>query len=1174
MRKLLLLSLLLCVCAGFIPAAGAEQATASDLVRQAWQAERQENRSAALTAYASALALRPEDPQLNLKVAELLSFQKDAIIAPYLVRALDSLQKDKKCPVDLKIQICSALMGTIPPEWRAVGWGGDIATAPYTTLPEAERRRLAKEFPESWFFPSKRVEMFFRLSVNETDRAAALLKELAVLGDWRTIGCDLVTRGLTEVTRKGLAKDWIEEGKKTGNLSLRLGALHLYSRVPGLKEFKEEYVQVLQEAKGQPKLLPMLADACNSAGWADEAVRVKALYASPSDKNPELDDRLALEQLIKSGEREKTEVKLRQYLIDYPDSYYYVFSGTNLQKMVTHGWGDLLVQYLQPDWLEVVRGREHYLDILLIASSLFNQPRFDYWVKHLVGHYANDNALCQFVAVTTGSWPAEDRIWLFEQFGRMFAGNNTSLTGLAEAYLDAGYPNRALPILTQVLKQEPRLNAPSPVVALWTAAEKLDKLPETAQYLWDNRADFPPSAALAVARAYVGAKKPAEAQKWLDDLYSRAGKSNALTSRARYDLWSEMTYTFRLKVLVELGDKEKTQALLREAHKRYPECPFSQRVPGLNAASPAVPGQEMQRQSNIIKRLDSPGGSRIPCREIVNLADELLKSGRASEAQTAAENAFPINAQWRQGVPLAVAMLRDGVKAVVPFVDWLRSVSSDQQFARGQQGCCADQVIFELQRINQALMGAFSVAVALVAPEDSLSSAIDTGMTYGPPLKDEDMKLLVSALSPRKLNRASLVKICTKTDRNGTAGWQVDLASSQTWSVAGLIATLFVKRDTGSEQELRTLLDALSKEQDWTKATSHPLSPVASSLMRRGMTAEAEKVLALALKHAQEHERKDLTYSAASLSGLPPSGELAEDSTSWRSYAVYCRNKNRAEEAQPAALQALKFAKTPRERSEALSVLALVDPNAFAVIVAHFATFTEGKSECLRSVAELLFGLVKKDHKLAVQAAPLLEKALNCGNYNYTVECWPDVAATHIWAGKTDMAISIMLARLADDHGLRKAVTFICVTDMDPSARSSVEQALDKALQSSRAELSYIAGSIGGSGAWQGTDEGLISLASVLTRRIQSAEGIVPAAMLDLCINGFGSISYYGKRSQQVTVAWYQMTETAVRKAAANPDDAKAVADRLRKAVELLSARAVKDTDTIQRLTALADSLK
>jgi hypothetical protein len=60
------LSMLLVALQGLAP----QPPSLGDLLRQAWQAEQQSNHAVAASAYARALALRPNDPLLHLKRAE------------------------------------------------------------------------------------------------------------------------------------------------------------------------------------------------------------------------------------------------------------------------------------------------------------------------------------------------------------------------------------------------------------------------------------------------------------------------------------------------------------------------------------------------------------------------------------------------------------------------------------------------------------------------------------------------------------------------------------------------------------------------------------------------------------------------------------------------------------------------------------------------------------------------------------------------------------------------------------------------------------------------------------------------------------------------------------------------------------------------------------------------
>ncbi len=1175
MYRLLLLFLFL-FCS--VTAIGAESTDLGDLLQRAWQAERQGNIGVALAAYSSALALRPDDPQLNLKVAQLLDANKQETFTVYLVKALDALQNDPKSPLDLKIAICSAIMGERPREWY-----GDrrIIPIPYSRLSETEKKRLFATYPNSWFFPSKTDEMYFYLSAGQTDQAFQLAKVVVSSGDWQIPGKESFSTLVSDAIRRELAKSWTYEGKTTGNVFLRLAALGLYAQLQDQKTFKREFPQVLEFVNKQPGILKQLADLCSHIGWTDEADRVGGLYQDLSDTKLQRQDREAFRKLTKTGDKEQVTAKLRKLLADSPDSYETILDIDTLANIVDRGWGDLLVEFIQPGMLEEINSRDIRVKCILIYSTFYNRPRLDYWVRQLIGSN-KDDAFCNSMAVMSfGS--AENRVWLFEQLTNMFPDSDNARSALADAYLTAGYPNRALPILEQlIVKRDTNTDRNLMrgwIRMIWKAARDLGKLPEEQNYLWDQRENLSPSFVLDIAENYVADKNPVDAQKWLMLLYTPiSGQRSSNLDKKDYNVWSTYAYDLRLRVLVMLNRKDDIKQLLSEARERYPDHQFLKRVMGLDKAVTIDMNDEIKRDSSLLGKSDVPNARsqtplRIPCEEFIRLAYNLIITGKSTEAASIAATSLPAHKEWQDGLPLAVAMLRDGIKGVVPFLDWLKSVSPSAQFVGNDSSGYTQVIANTLRSKYPDLIHPFIVAAGLIAPETGLSNsfiALEV-MNKG---RQDDLSALVPVLSSRKLNRTTMASLVTRVGYGSIpAKWVVDLAASQTWSAAGLILNLYIKADTASQQDLRRLIGALTDQQDWIEANTYLIQGIGSRLSKRGLSTETESLIAIGLKHSNDYQRKDL-YSVVTVSGTPPSGAAIDDPSAWVSYATACRNNKRIDEAQSAATTALQLAQTPQDRIDALSVLATVDPNAMNIIAAQFNSFDTGKRGSLLKISELIVALVQKDHKLAVKASPLLEIAMERDD-DYARNHWRDVAAIELWAGRNENAVRMMLARLNENYGLSQIVSFICCTDMSADSRMVVSQALDKALKSTGVDLSYIAGAFSDSSLFtKGIEDGLTAFAGILYQQLQTSEGIVPVKLLDACVNALCNLASRSPSSPQLSAVWYQVTENAIKNAAGKPEDAATVSRWLSQRVEQMKSSGVKDTDTITRLVFLSDSLK
>lgn len=644
-----------------------------DALMQAWQAEQSNNPSAAASAYAQALSLRPNNPLLHLKYAEMLILlDRPNEVARHLVQALTLFSKDATAPVDLKRYVCDLLMGRLPQEirWRRMSLGYDyegwLYPPPFATLPVDEQKRIPQLVPKEWLFPTKAGEAWFLLSIGEQEKGLKLLQQAAMEGDPKGAIHALMSRFVTNEQRIQIAQSWRRDAEGSSNPFLWLTALHLLWRTQQIEAFRADFPKALGAMKDQPALLLELANLCEKMRWDKELKQVRELLPFTLKPKEETEIRKGLSQALEEGDLAKVKALVRVIAADFPDRFRILVLDANaIRKMLGHGWHEFVVELVQ---LDLVPDLPYDTKQLLLRDAAFSPSRFSHWLRLFMSQPVGDvrESTVNLLEMTGGDIAErepERSIWLLEQGLLIFPNEPRLVKNLALMYERVGYPHRAIAMLKETLSNEFKADFKdyNTLSRLWDICHRHQQSDELIKWLEGQKAQMPLSAYSAVARLWWQHNKPAEALRWLDEALAIAKERNWLSdaeihAQAYYllrtpdpqavpeamklqaktartgMLFHPDTYELRLDCLLRLGKVEEAKQVFEEGKRLYPDYPFAERVHGLTSIVVTDWAEELKRLKGEWRNLDAPNYDTL-----VKIAYATVKAGQADKREQIAD---------------------------------------------------------------------------------------------------------------------------------------------------------------------------------------------------------------------------------------------------------------------------------------------------------------------------------------------------------------------------------------------------------------------------------------------------------------------------------------------------------------------------------------------------------
>ncbi len=1101
-----------------------------DLLNQAWQAELQNKIGESSSAYARAVNLQPENPLLRIKYAEMLILlDRSDETARQLAQVLELLSKDPKAPVDLKRFVCDLLMGRLTEELRqrrmrlGYDYEGWLYPPPFATLPVETQKRVLQLVPKDWLFPTKADEAWFRLSIGEHEQGLKLLHEAVREGDVITAIHILMSRFVTKEQRTQIAQSWLQDAERTHNPFLWLAALHMLWRTQQMDAFKNGFAKALQAMKDQPTLLFELANLCEQMKWEEGHKQVLALL--PPSLKPSVtiaEIREDFHRALDEGDLTKVKALIR-VLVDFPSQFRItVLNANSIRKMLGHGWHDFVVELIQ---LDLVPELPYDTKQVLLRDAAFNPTRFSHWMRLFMSkpigtpHETAVNLLETTARDIEESEP-ERAIWLLEQGLLIFPDEPRLLTPLALAYERAGYPNRAIEMLKELVKRYAKAGIvhSNLLSRLWEISFRHGQLPQLAEWLKEQRKDFPLGYFVEIARLWMQHNKPQEALNWLDEAFAIAKERDWLKDAETHaliyyllrspdpqdfeqaqklrekvartnGLFHPDTYELRLNCLLRLGKKDEVKQVLEEATRLYPNYPFVNRVKGLAQIAIADWAAELERVKEKWKELVAPNYDAL-----IRLAYATVRAGKTSEANRIADELMAGQPHWREGYLLAVNMFERRLNALLPFVRWVQRSVPKNRFA-GWELTIQPVGNAILSLGENSLYGAFMIALVLLAETGNTEVEIsvqhlirDSAHEWWASLKPEDREELLKVLAKESLNQFALNLMHSQgylmnfPDREAFQVWLGQMQKSQTNSAHAIICQIQKSMATITREQLREWLRFLEKA-DWSNANWCPLTtPLAGGelpkrIAHKGFREEAITLLKITLKHAPEEHKPKLLAQLTELTGKlpePPKGDEAKDGKAWLMRAQTAWQAHRLDEAKQAAQQALELGLSLEDQTEALKILAQVAPElALKEISERLPQFLVPQPNIdppnyLIRLADVLYQIAERRKDLASRVLPLLERACDFSKW-MKVNKFSELALVHFWAGNNLRGIAALFEPL--DKGdpqwnLCKVMGVMVRADVPKEARQQIAKHLSSYLQNRKVSLSVLADELNNVREW------------------------------------------------------------------------------------------------------------
>ncbi|MFN4179592.1 MAG: hypothetical protein ACK4I8_04715, partial [Armatimonadota bacterium] len=894
-----------------------------DLLTRGWQAESQNRIGEAASAYSQAINLQPEKPLLRIKYAEMLILlDRPDEVARQLAQALEILSKDSKAPVDLKRYICDLLMGRLPAELRqrrmqlGYDYEGWLFPSPFSTLTTDTQKRILQLVPKEWLFPTKASEAWFLLSTGEKEQGLKLLREATMEGDVTSAIHALMSRFVKRDERVQVARSWLQDAEQSDNPFLWLVSLNLLWQTQQMDAFKASFPKALQTLKDQPALLYELANLCEKMRWDEGHKQVLALL--PPSLKPSITVvkiRDEFRRVLDEGDLTKVKAFIRA-LTDFPDIFRSIVLGaSSIRAMLGHKWHDFVVELIQ---LDLVPELPYDTKQVLLRDAAFNPSLFSHWMRLFMSKpigtpYETAVNLLETTAGDVNEREPERAIWLLEQGLLIFPNEPRLLRPLALAYERAGYPNRAIEMLKELVKQDAKAGIINSnlLSRLWDIAFRYKQLPELADWLKEQRKDLPLGYFVAIARLWMQHNKPQEALQWLDEAFAIAEERGWLKDAEIHALSYHLlrspnlqdfeearklrgevartiglfhpdTYELRLNCLLSLGKKDEARKILEEATRLYPDYPFTKRVRGLAQIAITDWEAEFKRQVERWQKLGAPNYAPL-----VHLAYATVKAGKATEAKEIAGKLMAAHPEWRKGYLLAVEFFSHRIDALVPFIRWVSSIVPELRFAAWRNA--VDSIGNTIDTLGEpSLAGAFMLASVLLLPDlegDRLFEAQQlveiNANKWLSSLTAEDREKLKVVLTKERINPHLLKWVMMRTYSVGFGRgqelrqWLESLERQQIPSAHLLICQLKQQLPKLDREQIRNLIAQLERA-NWSDANWCPLvTPLVGvelprEIARKGFHQEAISLLKIALKYAPDAHKAKLLAQLTELTGKLP----------------------------------------------------------------------------------------------------------------------------------------------------------------------------------------------------------------------------------------------------------------------------------------------------------------
>ncbi|MHB1456238.1 MAG: hypothetical protein ACYC0V_04920 [Armatimonadota bacterium] len=454
-----------------------------------------------------------------------------------------------------------------------------------------------------------------------------------------------------------------------------------------------------------------------------------------------------------------------------------------------------------------------------------------------------------------------------------------------------------------------------------------------------------------------------------------------------------------------------------------------------------------------------PDKVRPSCMDLVLIAADLRRSKRDTSSLTEKEiSRLPEG--WEEGLPIAIRFLDKRMSEVVPFTAWVMKIKMDpmeNHFSRRMNIEELNSAYLGIERtVGRSFAGAFRLTAILTAPKDTNMNEIQSLPLSLTHINDTDLKALFKILSKRRLNNTIAVMVSAQgQEAPWLQEWMKNLLEAQDDCAYGISLALSRSISTGDAAQIRKQLKRLSRADDWgfvMDASTY----MSQTLVNRGMRNEAIQLLQIYARRGIGGTKTSAQVELSKLTGNPPkqpAGSGAGSSSKWLYTARANRDLGRMQDARSAGLKAVRGARNPRQRVDALRFMAEVDPNgAPDLIVRYLPEFlrridhNDGEYQSsISDAGHALFAAAEIQRSLAPRVIPLIKRISDSGQ-NERHQLAKDLALVNLWAGNYDEGVR----NLSDGFGDCLLVFFgVLVRDgLSDAARAKVLQGLKAHLAS------------------------------------------------------------------------------------------------------------------------------
>ncbi|MHB1001656.1 MAG: hypothetical protein ACYC27_20655 [Armatimonadota bacterium] len=1052
---------------------------------------------------------------------------KDA--APVIASALYAVMKDKNASDSDRKNVCSLLMGNIPPE---LGFYGERIMTPFYELPVSEQKKIYKMVPHEWLFTQPGAHGGFLIMIGEYKKGLELLKLGAVKGEWDTARFFIMEKNLPVEMRLPTIRAWEKEALKGRKSYLLLTVLDFYRRSTRIDDFQKSFTPALNVIKRNPSALRDLAKICDRMKWKDGLNKIEAI--SPSILAPRnMQEALAVfDRALRENDRSEADSAIKMINKRFPVAYGYLSTYDRLRQMFRLGWQDM--------GYKLIRSQDRIIDLqikqLLLRESAFDKKQLNFWMKKFIDRNYPDQTKSMITGAVSDSIDREPElaVAVLNNALRFYPEDPLLLNYLSKAYERAGYTNRVIDIALDSLNnsaEDGKWNS-SILSTLWSSTQYTDYALEIRKRVWKIRNRLTEGDILNIAhRLEQDSRDPQEALKWLNaGLHKTPPPPAGLDLTHTSSLYNINAYELRLRCLVKLNRTAKIDSLLNEAKIRYPNYPFADHVRDLQASIKVEKESKIAMAKETEKRIAESTPPKIDPEDMLPYAFTMwigrIIANPASGTSVDPDQMPEIKPGWRDGTQIAVDLFKYRIDELIPFVQWIQNIAPEGTYLVNKEGNSAIKAVLSgfNQMNEQSLGGAFYFAAILTAPDEADQAQLEESIKLHADdswknMSTEDKDKLILILNEHSLNQNALSAL-KNSESTEISKWAEKLVGKQDTETADVTQSGITGFFAGIVKACGAFISSAAKK--------------AGEIFASAGNAVSNII------HDPKEEMRD-----QALNDL----DKAETSTDKANALVYLANADQEE----------TIKRIEKLMPQLLIIEGDGDPPA-----------------PLMTAARSVYTAVKEDRTLANRASKLLDQAAefspfskaNLANYN---------AMVHFWTGEYDQGLNYLFhSTYWEEIDFNGPIAALVCAEVPSKARLKIAEQLEWTIMETRPMPSRLIQSISNMDSFaefrEKSPEGMSMLANILTRYIRKTNTIIPREFIEKAEWRLYEVGKDEKMPDTVRKDWYELVAASYRKGIKGPGDAKALCMPLRRNFQNWEHDDFRNTETYRRLDKLAKS--